>query len=770
MDNILTAPTSPVPSSSSLHDNGQNAARFDTWMDAIVVLARGKGIIITKAELQQRHAWAAKRHESMDERSAMAALQDAAAPSGLQLEFLQTTLDAIPAMFLPAAFEMADGTMVIVESVSAQSVSLYIPEMEGGSSRTVMREAFAQSSTGRVMFVESASTVSRDARLEAFLSTPTRNWFRDIILKDKRGYRDVVLASIFGNLLSFSTALFAMQIWDRVIPAASIPTLWVLAIGTGIGLLLEFLLRTARVVVLDRMGKQADLAISSRVFARALDIKNDSRPKSTGSFIAQIRDIEQLRELLASTSIAALVDLPFVLLFLALFAMLAGDLTLVLVVALVLIAVPGLLIQIPLARITRQGMQEGAVRQAILMESVERIEEIKAAQAEPRFQSLWERLTTTSARIGSAQRFWSALFTNWTQTLQQLAYTAVLVAGAYKVMANEMSMGALIACSILTSRALVLFVPFGQIFTRWQSGKVSMEALQNLMEKPVDHDPEAGLLRRTRLRGHYEIQSLSYAYDVLAKVDLSVQKLEIRPGERVALLGQIGAGKSTLLRLLAGMAQPLGGSLLLDGTSLASINQSDVRREVAYLGQSAQLFLGTIRENILIGAPHASDEDILRALRVSGGLALVQGAANGLDHMLQEGGAGLSGGQRQTLLLARTLLRKSNVLLLDEPSASLDEQSERMLVRNLGEWLEDRTLVLTTNRWGLLPIVNRIVVVDKGAVVMDGPRAQVQAILKGKSATADAAAQNSPAVSGKIVGSVTTQAVPAGVKPDGKGR
>jgi ATP-binding cassette subfamily C protein LapB len=294
-----------------------------------------------------------------------------------------------------------------------------------------------------------------------------------------------------------------------------------------------------------------------------------------------------------------------------------------------------------------------------------------------------------------------------------------------------MTMGALIACSILTSRALVLFVPFGQIFTRWQNAKVAMTGLEDLFDKPVDHDPERGLLRRATLNGYYEIKDLTYAYDPDGPLALKVERLSIRAGERVAFLGRIGAGKSTLLRLLSGLAWPTSGEVLLDGTNLTLINPVDVRRDTAYLGQGAQLFLGTIRENLLIGAPGVNDEQILHALAVTGGLPLVQNQPQGLDLLLQEGGAGLSGGQRQTLLLTRALLRNSNILLLDEPSAPLDDISERALVANLGQWLRVRTLVVTTNRPGLLELVDRIVVIDSGRIALDGPKEKVLGALAG---------------------------------------
>jgi ATP-binding cassette subfamily C protein LapB len=643
----------------------------------------------------------------------------------LQFKVANAALDEVPARLLPVLAEWKDGSVVLVQRCGAAEVVVAIPTADSAIEQQIPIEEFLLQATGRFAFVEPLSTRARDARLEEFLRARKPSWFRDILLRDKSSYGQIVLASLFGNLLAFATSLFAMQVWDRVVPAQSIPTLWVLALGVMTAIVFEFLLRTARVSLADRIGKRADLAISSLLFARALDMRNDARPKSTGSFIAQLRDIEQLRELMTSTTIAAFLDLPFVVLFLALFAALAGPLVLIVLGVLVAIVVPGLLLQVPMARLAREGMRESALRNAILVESIERIEEIKALQAEPRFQSLWERFTNTSAQTGIAQRRYTSLFVNWTQTLQHLAYTAVLVAGTYMVLAGEMTMGALIACSILTNRVIVLFMPLGQMFARWQNAKVALSGLNDLLAKPVDHDPERELLRRPTLKGDYQFQNVSSAYGEEGATVFQVENLSIRAGERVALLGRIGAGKSTMLRLLSGMARPASGTILLDGTDLNIINPADLRREIGYLGQGAELFLGTIRENLAIGRPDVTDEEIVQALTVTGGLPLVQGQSRGLDLMLQEGGVGLSGGQRQTLLLARTLLRNNNIVLLDEPSAPMDEGTERQFVERLRRWAGDRTLIIATNRVGILPLVDRIIVIDNGRIVMDGPKNDV---------------------------------------------
>jgi len=688
------------------------------WVTAIVEIARLKGAQITHEEMQRRVDVARPGDW-------MPAMTRAARAMGLQFKVAHAALADVPARMLPVLAELQDGSVVVVQRCGPQDVVVAIPTAGGAVEQQISLDEFRAQATGRLAFVEPLSMRTRDARLDDFLRARKPSWFRDILLRDKSSYGQIVLASLFGNLLAFATSLFAMQVWDRVVPAQSIPTLWVLALGVTTAILFELLLRTARVSLADRIGKRADLAISSHLFARALDIRNDARPKSTGSFIAQLRDIEQLRELLTSTTIAALIDLPFVVLFLALFTALAGPLIFIVLGVLVAIVVPGLLLQLPMSRLAREGMRESALRNAILVESIERVEEIKALQAEPRFQTLWERFTNTAAQTGIAQRRYTALYVNWTQTLQHLAYTAVLVAGTYMVLAGEMTMGSLIACSILTNRVIVLFMPLGQMFARWQNAKVALAGLNDLLAKPVDHDPERGLLRRPALTGAYRFQNVRYAYGENGATVFQVDDLSIRPGERIALLGRIGAGKSTMLRLLAGMAQPTSGKILLDGTDLGIINPTDVRREIGYLNQNAQLFLGTIRENLAIGRPDVTDEEILQVLAVTGGLPLVQGQSQGLDLMLREGGVGLSGGQRQTLLLARTLLRNSSIVLLDEPSAAMDESTERQFVERLRRWAADRTMVIATNRAGILPLVDRIIVIDNGRIAMDGPKTEV---------------------------------------------
>lgn len=697
--------------------NKKNKAQ-KLWATAIVEAARAKGVHITEVEINRRITQEGSNEDFLS------VFARTASSLGLKFVLTKGSLNDISVMLLPALIELKDGGVAVLKRRSTNSVTCWFSVPKATEIEIPITQLLAEAS-GRIALIHPLSTRGIDARLDAYLRPPRKRWLRALLLQDKWSHGEIMLASLFGNILTFGTSLFAMQVWDRVVPAQSIPTLWVLALGVITALSFEFLLRMARVSLSDHMGKKADFTISARFYARAMDIRNDARPRSTGAFIAQLRDIEQLREMLTSTTVATLIDLPFALLFLALFTFLAGPIVFIVLAALALIIVPGILIQYPLSDLANDGARESALRNAILVESVERIEEIKALQAEPQFQSQWEQYTLSSAAVSISQRFWTTLYVNWTQTLQQLAYTAVLVAGAYSVIGGHMTMGALIACSILTNRAIVLFMPMGQLFARWQSAKIAMKSLDDLISKPVDHDPEKGLIRRTTLIGDYRFKSVRYAYTPESPPILEIANLQIHAGERVALLGRIGAGKSTMLRLLSGMALPNEGKLLIDGTDVSLINPADMRRDIGYLNQGAQLFLGTVRDNLLMGDPNASDEEILTALSDTGGLSLVQNQSQGLDMMLQEGGVGLSGGQRQTLLLARTLLRKTNVLLLDEPSAPMDEVTERLFVERLRDWLGTRTFVVATNRAGLLDLVDRVIVIDAGRVVMDGPRTDV---------------------------------------------
>lgn len=705
------------------------------WVEPLLFVARESGLQVSPEQVVSTAAWA-------DLQAPDQAVVEVAGAAGLSARFVALAIARLSPSTLPA-LAVCDGTQVaVITAVASGQAHLLL--FIGGQvvERILPLDGPALGGVARVLLVQERAA-RRDDRVDAYLAAPAESWLSGLLKGQRRLLFDLGAGSLFGNLLAIGTSLFAMQVWDRVVPARSTHTLWVLASGVAIALCLEFMLRTLRTALADRFGKRADQQLSAMFFARALDIRNDARPRSPGTLVAQLRDLEQLREVLTSTSMGVLLDIPFVVAFLCIIWLLGGPLVLVPLAAIPLLVLPGLLAQWPLARLSRQGQAESALRNAVLMESIYRAEDIKALQAEPRFRRLWERTNRVNAEIGLKQRRLAGLLVNGAQTVQQLAYVGVLIAGVYGILDASLSFGAVLACSILTSRTIA---PLGQIpalLARLQGARAGKKGLDALMALPVDHDTAKDRYHKPALQGRYRFENVSYRFAPQEPLVLQLPQLSIQPGERVALLGHVGAGKSTLLRLLGGLATPVQGRILLDDTPLPLIDVADLRRDVGLLLQDSGLFYGTLRENLQIASPLASDEAILAAMRLAGADKLLLRQPHGLDLKLREGGIGLSGGQKQVLMLARVFLRAPQVLLLDEATASLDEVTELAIIERLKQWLGSRTLILATHRYPLLSLVDRVIVLEHGRIVRDGPRDEVLQALRG---ARPSAAAKTPAV------------------------
>ncbi|MEJ6657138.1 MAG: type I secretion system permease/ATPase, partial [Pseudomonas sp.] len=540
-----------------------------------------------------------------------------------------------------------------------------------------------------------------------------------------RPYGHVMLASLMANTLGLAGILFSRQVYDRVIPAESMATLYVLFGGVLVAMAFDFVLRCTRVRITDLVGKRADLIASDRVFGHALRIKNSQRPRSTGTFISQIRELESVRELMTSTTVTALADLPFFFLFCGILWYIAGPLVWVPVAALLLMVIPGLLIQRPLRRLAGEAMRESSLRSAMLVESVQGIEDIKSLQAEQRFQHQWNHYNAVTADVNLRLRFLVNTLGVWTYSLQNGVFALVVLFGAPLVMSGDITVGSLVAASILASRMMAPMSQVTQVLSKWQQAKLALASLDNIMELTVDDPGAERRIHRPVIAGNFALRQAAFQYGEGEPPVLRVEQLDIKAGERIAVLGRNGAGKSTLLQALAGMVEPSTGEVMVDGVRLSHIDPADVRRDLSLMGQNARLFHGSLRDNLLLGAPDASDEELLSALNISGAGDVVKKLSGGLDHMIQEGGLGLSGGQRQTLLLARLLVRQPRVLLLDEPTASFDEVAEKRFIQRLEPWLQGRTLIVATHRQSILSLVDRIIVVDNGQILRDGSKLQI---------------------------------------------
>ncbi|EXE61968.1 MULTISPECIES: type I secretion system permease/ATPase [Acinetobacter] len=690
---------------------------YQPWLQAVLTIAKHYRIEPSEERIRLQLDW--NQNQNLDD-----VLQLITRQVGLNLRKVPFSLELLNPWRLPVMVEFNDGQVGVIDKADTQgNVSIQFSG-DHGLSQNLSLDVLK--TTIKNVYILRPETSIPDARIDEYIKPYEASWFWSIVLRDWKRYVDIMFASLIANVLALATIIFSMQVYDRVVPSQSIPTLWVLAGGVLIAALFEFTLRISRVYLSDIIGKRADLRVSDRVFGHALRIKNKDRSKSTGSFISQIRELEGVRELVTSTTISAIADFPFFFLFLIIFAIIGGKLFWVMLLVVPLMILPGILVQKKLAQLAQEGMRESSIRNAILVEAVQGIEDIKLLRAESRFQNQWNHMNEVSADIGMRQRKIVGTLMAWTQMLQGLTYAIVVLVGCFAVMDGEMTTGALVACSILSSRMLAPIAQITGVLGRLQQAKVAKQSLDELMQRPIDQADRSHLVHKAVLNGDYELKNVLFQYgEEDPKPSLAIRHLKIRAGEKIAILGRNGAGKSTLLQLLSGMQVPTQGAVHLDGLDLSLIDPSDVRRDMGLLNQNAHLFYGTIRENLTLGAPLATDEEILRALVVTGALPFVQEKKEGLDHLILEGGVGFSGGQKQALLLARLLIRQPNILLLDEPTAAIDDVAEKQLIDHLKGWLAHRTLVVATHRRAVLELVDRIIVVNEGKIVMDGPRDQV---------------------------------------------
>lgn len=690
---------------------------YQPYLQAILLIAKHYRIETSEERIRLQMDWAGA--SAADE-----VVKTIARQIGLSVRKSKFSKEMLNPWRLPVIVVFKGGQVGVVDQADVDhNVSIQMSGDQGLAQSFVASDL--QHEIESVYILRPEKSVA-DARIDEYIKPYESSWFWSIVLRDWKRYIDIMFASLIANILALATIIFSMQVYDRVVPSQSIPTLWVLAGGVLIAAIFEFVLRVARIYLSDIIGKRADLRISDRVFGHTLRIKNSERSKSTGTFISQIRELEGVRELVTSTTISAIADLPFFFLFLVIFWIIGGNLFWVMVLVVPLMIIPAILAQRPLAKLAREGMRESSIRNAILVESVQGIEDIKLLRAESRFQNQWNHMNEMSADISMKQRKIVGVMTAWTQKVQGLTYALVVLVGCFAVISGEMTTGALVACSILSSRMLAPIAQITGVLGRLQQAKVAKSSLDELMKKPVDQPDRAHLIHRSVLLGDYQLNGTLFKYNQDdAKPNLAIAQLAIRAGEKIAILGRNGAGKSTLLQLLSGMQMPQQGNIYLDGLDLSLIDPADIRRDTGLLNQSAHLFYGTIRENLTLGAPLASDDDLIQALKMTGAWSFVQDKKEGLDHLVLEGGLGFSGGQRQALLLSRLLIRQPNIVLLDEPTASIDDVAEKQFIDHLMNWMGHRTLIVATHRRAVLALVDRIIVMNEGKIVMDGPRDQI---------------------------------------------
>jgi len=650
----------------------------------------------------------------------------AAARAGLAARAVARPLAEISSLVLPVVLLLNERQACVLLSRGEDGRAQVLLPESGGVCDLDLAE-IAPCYSGHAVFVQRRP--SFDARSEHSAMPQPRHWFWSSISKSWPIYGEALVASLLINLFALVTPFFTMNVYDRVVPNLALETLWVLTIGVALVFGFDFLMRTLRAYFIDVAGKRVDVILSANIFARVLGIRMDARPASVGAFANNVQEFESFREFVTSATITTLVDLPFALLFIAAMAWIGGPIAWIPLAAVPLIIGFGLLVQVPLSRVVQESFRHASQRQATLIESLAGLETLRTQRAEGPAQRRWEQSIGQIARLGLRARFLSSVVINFASFAQQLAYVAVVVGGVYLIRDERLTVGGLIACTLLTGRVLA---PLGQIaglLTRWHQARTALTSIDRIMTLPIERAAEHTYLSRPPLRGGIEFRDVTFGYPGQQVLALRNVSFRIAPGERVALIGRIGSGKTTIEKLVLGLYAPNSGSILIDGIDSRQIDPVELRRDIGYVPQDVVLFYGTVRDNIVLGAPRSDDATVLRAADQAGIREFIDRHPLGFSMPVGERGEGLSGGQRQAIAVARAYLQQPPVLLLDEPSNAMDNRSEEIFKERLARQLDARTLLLITHRASLLSLVDRIIVLEAGSVAADGPRDQVLAAL-----------------------------------------
>ncbi len=663
--------------------------------------------------------------------------------AGFAVKLVERNPSSLPAELLPAVLLNRDGTAYVLLNVIREGASTRFELYEAGpSGRSLFltEHELRERHGGHCLLIKQLPKEGSAGSEDEKVAQGGSMWLWKVVWRYRRYYYDSIIAAVLINVLSTLAGLFAIHVYDRVIPLKAYSTLWALVVGVGIAILFEAATRQIRDYLMDLAARKADITLSSALFRQALGLRLEHTPPSSGAFAHQVRQFETVRNFGTSASLAVVTDLPFSLLFLFMIFTVAGQLAVVPAVVIVVSVITALLVQYPLHRYMMQTYRDQAQMMGVLIESIEGIETLRVTGASGIMTKRYEELNAASAFSGMRFRILSNIVMTYFNMIQQAGNIVMLVWGVYLIHSGDISTGALVGSLMFAGRAIGPVGQFIGLTTQWQTAKAAMSGLNDLMKLPVERDPTRSYLQKPDIDGKIEIQKLSFAYPSTgthtAPIALRDVSLKIEPGERVAFVGKIGSGKSTLLRMIAGLYQPIEGQVKIDGIDIRQIDPVDFRNHIGYVTQDLRLFRGTLRENIFLGRPGANIDAFMDVVALTGLDKIADAHPMGYDMPIGAMGLGLSGGQRQLVALARALITEPKILLMDEPTSAMDMQTEAMFTKRLNDIVKDRTVIIVTHRPSLLSVVDRIVVMDQQRMVADGPKEKILAMLAGSGSSA----------------------------------
>lgn len=653
---------------------------------------------------------------------------------GINARFVKRSLAKIPNMVMPVVLLLKDQqACVLLDFDQAKNKAKILRPESGEGEIDVSVSDLTESFSGYCFFVRPLYKFDKRSEKKDEDQGKKGHWFWGTISRSWRIYRDVFIASLLINIFAVASPLFVMNVYDRVVPNNAFDTLWVLAIGAAVVYLFDFLLRTLRAYFIDIAGKKSDILISAAIFSKVNNITMASRPKSVGAFAKNLQEFESIRDFITSASITTLVDIPFMFLIIGVIWLIGGPVGYIPLVTVVLILLYSLIIQVPLRRSIEEGQKTASQKNAVLIESLYNAESVKLNNAEGVMQKQWENAVGNIADWGVKTRQLSQSSSSFAMVAQQLTTVIIVIVGVYQIAEGNMSMGALVASVMLTGRALGPMAQVASLATRYNQAKSAFTSLNEIMSSPVEHPEDVKFVHRPVFKGEFQFESVNFSYPDQGQAAISAINIKINKGEKVAIIGRIGSGKSTLGKLMTGLYSPDSGAVRIDGIDLRQVNPTDLRRNVGCVSQDVNLFYGSIKDNIVMGVPYIEDDAIIRAADLSGVSEFANRKPNGLDSSVGERGALLSGGQRQSIAIARALLFDPPILILDEPTASMDNTTESRMKRRLMAGVKEKTLILITHKASMLDMVDRIIVMDNGRLIADGPKEQVhEALRQGK--------------------------------------